>query len=89
MQLTDERDVENKLVVLLEYDKFPFIKVLYLYLWKSYRTYGTGLYKYPGFHGTVFARYGRVRCKVVLPGMILHSFRYGKTMAIHSRTVQQ
>lgn len=40
MQLTDERDVENKLVVLLEYDKFPFIKVLYLYLWKSYRTYG-------------------------------------------------
>ncbi|CAM9617928.1 unnamed protein product, partial [Laminaria digitata] len=26
--LTDERDVENKLVVLLEYDKFPFIKVL-------------------------------------------------------------
>lgn len=27
LQLTDERDVENKLVVLLEYDKFPFIKV--------------------------------------------------------------
>lgn len=26
-QLKDERDVENKLVVLLEYDKFPFIKV--------------------------------------------------------------
>lgn len=27
-QLTDERDLENKLVVLLEYDKFPFIKVM-------------------------------------------------------------
>lgn len=26
-QLTNEREVENKLVVLLEYDKFPFIKV--------------------------------------------------------------
>lgn len=27
-QLTNEREVENKLVVLLDYDKFPFIKVI-------------------------------------------------------------
>ena len=49
MQLTDERDVENKLVVLLEYDKFPFIKVRhgtvgYDRVWYGMVRYGTVRY---------------------------------------------